>query len=326
MSDLEAIYADYLVQIKRAEKIAEIEMNRDTVVHELAAKWDASAQEKGNDENWYQDAVSFLSEKDAESLLLMSEATTWDEFMAAMDGEVLKPDFGNPSSELVFYPLEPCRVLDTRVAPRWGFNPIPSNGAINVDVSGTEFGQGVPNVANCSVSTDAKAVVVNLAAVPVSGEGFITVWPFASARPLAGQLNYSSFISQAAISNSFIVQVCRGCSDEISIYSFPGSTHVVVDVLGYFARPSATPLDITVVSTPLTTLTPGQLQTLTTPFCPSDYVATGGGWEETINGSGPMVDDFGPVGDNRWKCTFINESSSNMSVQCRAVCARIPGR
>ena len=102
MSDLEAIYANYLSQQERAEKIAEIEGNKDAVVHEIAAKWNVIAQEKGNDENWYQDALYFLSEKDAESLLLMSEASNWEEFMAAMDGESLKPDFGDPNSELVF--------------------------------------------------------------------------------------------------------------------------------------------------------------------------------------------------------------------------------
>ena len=45
----------------------------------------------------------FLNEKDAETLLLINKATTWNEFMAAMDGVPLKPetihDFGDPNKE-----------------------------------------------------------------------------------------------------------------------------------------------------------------------------------------------------------------------------------
>ena len=47
---LEQAYASYLDQQKRFEKIAEIEADKDAVVHELAAKWETVARERGNDE------------------------------------------------------------------------------------------------------------------------------------------------------------------------------------------------------------------------------------------------------------------------------------
>jgi hypothetical protein len=244
-----------------------------------------------------------------------------------MDGVPLKPetilDFGDPNKELVFYPLQPCRVLDTRVASRYGFNPIPTDGTINVDVSGNEFAQGVPNVANCGVSIDAKAVVINLAAVPASGQGFVTVWPFNSPRPNAGQLNYSSFINQAAISNSFIVQICRGCTDEISIFTRPGSTHVVVDVLGYFSRPEKTPLQI--YRAYLRKWIAGGWGTCIA-WCPSGYSLTGGGCNTMSNVmpvqiSYPLYED--EVG---WRCGATNETMTSYWIDCHAICARIPGR
>jgi hypothetical protein len=72
-------------------------------------------------------------------------------------------------------------------------------------------------------------VVVNVTATQPSTGGYLTVWPSGEARPNASNLN---FTAGQTIPNLVVAKV--GSNGQISIYNNTGSTHVIVDVLGYF--------------------------------------------------------------------------------------------
>jgi hypothetical protein len=83
-------------------------------------------------------------------------------------------------------------------------------------------------------ATGVGAVALNVTATNPTGNSYLTVWPTGAAQPLASNLNYG--ISQT-VPNMVIVPV--GANGQISIYNHAGSTHVIVDVVGWFSRETA---------------------------------------------------------------------------------------
>jgi hypothetical protein len=313
----------------QAEVMAEIEANKAAFAQELAAKWEAEALARGNDETWLERTSGVLSEKDAGSLLSMSEAESYDEFIGIQT-----------TSELVFYPLKPCRVVDTRFATKWGpfGTPIGSGGTIPFRTwTPSLAGQG--GAAECLVNSDSAAVVVNVTAVPVSGgQGFLTVWPYLQSRPNASLVNYNSGSTSGAIANAVSQSQCRLCAEELNVYA-SRTTHVIIDVIGYFARPTATIPDQFIVSTGLRTMPTGTYS-LFTSTCPSGYRLSGvaglvnlwtldielTGVRAARNDSVALVS--GANSGTQALCQFYNKSgaSRTSAIECHAICLRQPGR
>jgi hypothetical protein len=72
------------------------------------------------------------------------------------------------------------------------------------------------------------AVVLNVTAVDPVGPGFVTVYPCASGRPNASNVN---FVAGDVVPNNVVVAVDD--DDEACFYAHQ-STHLVVDEAGYF--------------------------------------------------------------------------------------------
>jgi hypothetical protein len=143
-----------------------------------------------------------------------------------------------------FYPLTPCRVVDTR----HGYGGAIS-GQLDVDpplvdrtftIKGANKDQSSPPV-SCGVPTDAKAVSMNVVAVDPKGgvykDGYFTVYPSdLASRPVVSSLNWKS--TDTAIANGAIVPLGAAVSSEVSVHYGCGQTpcaaHLILDVTGYF--------------------------------------------------------------------------------------------
>ena len=120
------------------------------------------------------------------------------------------------SGALSFYPLTPCRVLDTR--------------------SGASIGAGATRTvavrsSSCSVPASAVAYSLNFTALPQGPLGWITTWPTGAAMPTASTLNAptGTITANAAI-------LPAGTSGSVNVYA-SDATHLLVDINGYFAPP-----------------------------------------------------------------------------------------
>lgn len=117
-----------------------------------------------------------------------------------------------------FNPLPaPVRLLDTRAGV-----PVGPNASIDLQVVGVT-GSGVP-------VTGVDAVVLNVTTAGSTAGGFLTVYPGGQPLPTASNLN---FRAGEVIANLAIATV--GGSGRVSIYNYAGATHVVVDIVGYYA-------------------------------------------------------------------------------------------
>jgi hypothetical protein len=113
-----------------------------------------------------------------------------------------------------YNPLAPSRILDTRT----GAGPVGPAGTITVPVAGQG---GVP--------ASASAAVVNVTVTQPSVGGFLTVFPGGTARPLASNLN---FVAGQTVPNLVVAKL--GADGTVSLYNSAGTTHVVLDVVGWY--------------------------------------------------------------------------------------------
>jgi hypothetical protein len=87
------------------------------------------------------------------------------------------------SSALAFFPMTPCRVVDTRAANSPLGGPSLQNGQAR------DF--PVRQATGCSIPSAAQAYSFNVTAVPQRGKplGYVTTWPGGQTRPVVSTLN-----------------------------------------------------------------------------------------------------------------------------------------
>ncbi|WP_182111775.1 MULTISPECIES: N-acetylmuramoyl-L-alanine amidase [unclassified Actinotalea] len=119
------------------------------------------------------------------------------------------------TGDLRFVPVTPTRVLDTRPLAE-SLGPDSRRDVVVAGVGG--------------VPADAKAVAVNITAVNSSTITHLRAWPAGQSRPGASVLNADAARSASASG----VTLGVGGEGKISLYNSAGSTHVLVDVTGYY--------------------------------------------------------------------------------------------
>jgi hypothetical protein len=123
-------------------------------------------------------------------------------------------------SALAFYPMTPCRLVDTRVN-------LLSSGALAADTSRT-----LPILSStCNVPATAQAYSLNFTVVPTGPIGYLSVWPTGQSQPLVSTLND---LTGTIVANAAIVPA--GTAGDVDVYA-TNTTDLVVDINGYFAPP-----------------------------------------------------------------------------------------
>jgi hypothetical protein len=119
-----------------------------------------------------------------------------------------------------YYPLSPCRLVDTR-------NAVATNGGPGLTTSTRSFVVR----GNCGVPTSAKAVSLNVTVTNASSNSWLTIWPSNVSKPFVSMLNYTS--ADPALANGIIVGLGTATQD-LSVANAVGGAHVIIDVTGYF--------------------------------------------------------------------------------------------
>jgi uncharacterized membrane protein len=123
---------------------------------------------------------------------------------------------------LAFYPVTPCRLVDTRVGTGPLAGPFLAGGAVRIFpiLSGT-----------CNVPSTAQAYSLNYTAVPSGILSFLTTWPAGQPQPAVSTLNAPT---GAVTANAAIVQA--GTNGDVAVFVTDDSD-LVIDIDGYFAPP-----------------------------------------------------------------------------------------
>lgn len=280
-----------------------------------------------DDANFVSLSQMLLGASDA-GLQAASSALSYRDAASAIRSAGSAKTIGELSRDMVFYPITPCRLLDTRAnAVR-----VAANTPFGVDFDGGNPG----NVAGCTwagvasqiggplgTGVSRAALALNVTVTEPLAAGFLQVRPVGTTN-VTSNLN---FVAGQTTPNLVIVQDANVGGNEFELFA-NAATHVVVDVMGVFAPPAATALDCTTVSAE-STATAGT-RVVDTLNCAAGYAVTGGG-VDTCGPGGNCLNDSqtlnatGPV-SNGWFSSITNTSGVSKVFNFYARCCRIPGR
>jgi hypothetical protein len=142
------------------------------------------------------------------------------------------------AQNLVYTAVAPCRVADTRLAVA-GALAAGATRTFHVVGASNDFGAQGGTVGGCGLpgyltgQPRITAVMFNFVAVGAVGNGHLTAWGF-GATPLSSVLNYTS---ATTVANGVVVPVDQDATEgaDLRVLAAVSSTHVVIDVLGYFS-------------------------------------------------------------------------------------------
>lgn len=230
---------------------------------------------------------------------------------AESDGTLALGALGN---DLVYTPVLPCRILDTRAA----------GGAIPADTSRAFLAINFANftaqggsATNCgTLGLNATAVAVNLTAVTPANAGFAVAYPHGTTRPLASSINYTA---GAIVNNTVLIQIPNPLSTfDFSLYTFAQS-HFVADIVGYFAPPVATALDCVDTAQNAVSVAPNDTVNASAPACPAGYT-------ETATYCRAGLFDVPLVVQASGGCSARNNTAATTTLSASRRCCRVPGR
>ena len=238
---------------------------------------------------------------------------------AATDGSkprIVARMLGSLTSDLVYTPLEPCRIVDTR---NTAAGPIAAGASRSfIAVSNSNFSSQGGSATNCGTSgVSPSAVAIIFTAIPIATFGIATVFPFGSPQPAIASVNYSA---TQPINNTLIAKIPNPLSSfDFTVFS-TSSTHYTATIVGYYAPPVATALQcVETDNTNLPITANGGTGNAVAPVCATGYTQTATNCE-TTSWLMPIV--FVQSGT----CSARNGDSVAKTLRASRTCCRVPGR
>ena len=125
-------------------------------------------------------------------------------------------------SGLAFFTLDPCRVFDTRNPDGPLGGPALSSGVLrNFTVTG-----------QCGIPAGVQAISGNITVTQPGGQGHLTLFPTGGSQPVVSSMNFGAGQTRA---NNVIVSLDLNGRFTVSPFLLSGTTHLILDVNGYFA-------------------------------------------------------------------------------------------
>ena len=221
--------------------------DRNAIIQEILGLWEnAPNPVNAQNEAQFGDLRAALKALTMEQLLDARRARTLDDFWAAMPkggrsalaaGRVPLA-LGDVGDDLVYTPVTPCRIIDTRggIAPYTGV--IGPNKGNWFYVTGSTYANQGGFAGSCGIPSSPKpaAVAINITSTGQAGSGNLRAIQTGGGTPNVSLVNYVVGVN---IANAAIVTSYQGTGEEFYIYSANSTSHVVVDILGYFSGPQA---------------------------------------------------------------------------------------
>ena len=302
-----------------------IDQNRGTVVERIVAQW-GDALARSNAGLTAEQLRATLSAMRADYLLAASVAGSLEGLRkivaSSVDGTpvgasgITPRTLGDTTDDLVYTPVVPCRIVDTRnVGGTFGS---PETRDYHAYLTSGTFATQGGAASNCAIPANPSGVALNITVVSATGAFFLTAWPYNQPRPLASTLNY---VPGDIVANGAIIPICQpSCAADFSVFAM--GTDVIVDILGYFAPPVATALQCTPVASSATTIPVSSDTLVPLPACAAGYTRTGSNCTGTSGVPGGYLLETSASG-----CLFRNLSSvTTYNGTATSTCCRVPGR
>jgi hypothetical protein len=208
-------------------------LDSQAVASELVTQWMSALPDGGAE------LRAALKKASPSTLAAMREAGSVSALNAALFGSsatVIPQVIGGAASDVVFIPVTPCRLVDTRSATA---GILVAGVARDFDANGANLSAQGGSATGCGVvDPDPPALALTITAVGAAGAGNLRAWATTGAVPNASVVNYALPGSGLNLANTTIVPAFQNVANvnEFTVRADVADVHVVVDVVGYFNR------------------------------------------------------------------------------------------
>jgi hypothetical protein len=312
-----------------ASALLAVDLNRGTIVERIVNEWGDALLASGTGVSREQLTEMLLAMR-ADRLLAASLAGSLDGlkkiFVGALPsgggrtriaatGNVGINALGSANSDLVYTPVTPCRLFDTRASQ--GGAGTPSLGvARTVGAVTPVVKQGGPG--GCSAPAGSMVALVLLGTLTPSGPGLLQGGPQGTASFTNALILYQPG-DQYGTAVAVPLNAASGQFDLVEQFA---TADLYGDLLGYFAPPVATAIQCVKAAGPGTVLAVSTDTPVALPSCPAGYART----SSTCTGGGGNPSVY-LVEVNDTSCIFRNLSAvANYTVSANSTCCQVPGR
>lgn len=241
-------------------------------------------------------------------------------------GGLVSKALGSLAQDLVFTPVRPCRIADTRVLG-WPLHANNSPVPLYVSKPAGNFSAYGGSNTNCNIPAHPAAVALSVTALNNTTTGFLRVYPYDRPSSDGSPVPLNSI--GAVVTNDMIVPSLQLHDTEpdypgLAVYS-TATTHYAIFITGYFMAPKATKLDC-YTETAMGPIPKFFVGSLGVQCQQEGYIAISGGCGNLGQSQISAIAHGPGIDETRWGCSFSNESSQDQNVSATARCCRIPGR
>jgi hypothetical protein len=228
---------------------------------------------------------------------------------------------GATTSQLVFTPIPPCRVVDTRSSgARTGILAAGVPRTFDLTTNGFIKGQGGSTSCPGLPGFSFYGWSVNVTATGYNTSGYVQAYPFGGAVPATSILNFGTALP--AIANSSTLTGCYACSDDINVLA-SAPTHIVLDVYGYFEVPTGFAtgaITLTKLAGTTRTVAPGIYERVDGAGCPAGTVVIGGAQTNSSTSTNTVLTSDHNISGTNWYEYVKNTGTSSATVTVYSIC------
>jgi hypothetical protein len=231
---------------------------------------------------------------------------------------------GSANPDLTYNPLVPCRIMDTR----FGQGALTANTNRSFDIEAADIAAqgGVPS-GGCGIPLNARAISVNITVIG-AGDGYLFIWPDTFLQPNASIINWHP-ATGGPIANAAVVSIFPA-NPSAWIRAEPAGTtgtHVIMDVLGYFAPPVATALSCVELYNATNTLVnpSGATACVDAPACTAGYTPVSVLTRWISGGAASLVQVQANPSATYFSACYVNHTATVSTQNVGVRCCRVPG-
>src|SRR5438876_7089507 len=200
LATLTAVAGEATAQHVVPSALLTIDQNRATVVERIVGEW-GDRLAMSNAGIFQPQLRQILNGLRSDHLLAASLAGSVEGLRDVVSAALVRSDaavspmlkhtksLGDTTDDLVYTPVVPCRIVDTRSGAGGVF--LPGNQRNWLAFSPSGFASQGGSATNCGIPVHPAAVMLNVTlADTVGGPAFFIVWPFNQTRPLAATVNW----------------------------------------------------------------------------------------------------------------------------------------
>lgn len=236
-------------------------------------------------------------------------------FLMLTASKLALAQLGSAATDLVFTPITPCRVIDTRTAG----GLIASGGTRSFEVTTTANysaqGGSATNCGSAGANGNYAAALINFTVVTPSAGGYITAFPTGDTQPVAATVNFEA---GSVRGNSGVIKLRQTGGADLTVYA-SASTHLVADLLGYYAAPKITALTCVDTAETSVYVEPGAGAAPVAPACDAGYT-------ETALSCRGSTYDMPVVYFANGTCYARNNGTTQAILGSARRCCQLPGR